>query len=269
VIWDLYPDVLVNFGALKEKSFIRKRWNKKNSTCFDNASTLFTLGKDLSDAIKKYTSKEPVIIHNWTNTEFVKPVSRAENRFAIQHGLTDKFVVMYSGNWGLTHNLESIVYIAEALRDNDHICFVLIGDGEKRNKIEQLVKEKNLKNTLLLPYQDKKTLPYSLACADIGIITLSKGAENVSVPSKTYSTLAAGSVILALASEDSELGLLVRKYKCGAIISGEKPREAAEFIDKLSKNMGLADEYKSNARMASKDFTPENAKLYYREIHKN
>lgn len=267
IIWDLYPDILVNFGVIKENSFVHRIWKRRNEVCFNNASTLFTLGEHLSGAIRKYTTRTPVIIPNWANTDFVKPVNRADNRFARQHGLTDKFVVMYSGNWGLTHDLETLVHTAKALKHNPAIQFVIIGDGAKRPVIEQLVKEKDPGNVLLLPYQDRAMLPYSLACADVGVITLSEGAEDISVPSKTYSTLAAGAAILALASERSELGLLIKKYRCGTIVKGGNIQEAASFIDLLAKNKETAEEYKKNARQASRDFTPENAKRYYEEIH--
>ena len=83
-----------------------------------------------------------------------------------------------------------------------------------------MVADKKLKNVLLLPYQKKEILPFSLGAADIGIVTLSEGAENISVPSKTYYTLAAGSAIIALASLESELALLIEKYNCGKLHSG-------------------------------------------------
>ncbi|HET7817692.1 MAG TPA: glycosyltransferase family 4 protein, partial [Bacteroidia bacterium] len=203
IIWDLYPDVLIKLGTVKEHSFINKLWTKWNKICFSNASTIFTIGHYLSIAIKKYTDKNPIIISNWANSDFVKPTDKKTNQFAIQYNLTDKFTVMYSGNWGLTHNLEAIVLTAEKLKHNSHIQFVIIGDGAKRSIIELMIKEKKLTNILLLPYQDKKTLPASLSSADVAIISLSEGAEDVSVPSKTYSSLSAGSVILALASEKS------------------------------------------------------------------
>ena len=112
-------------------------------------------------------------------------------------------------------------------------------------------------------------LPFSLASADIGIITLGKGAENISVPSKTYYTLAAGSAILALASAESELALLIDKYNCGKYFSAEQTKEIANYINTLFLNKDLLNQYKKNARSASQDFTPENAKLYYDEIIKN
>jgi len=269
IIWDLYPDVIINFGLLKKTSLTIRIWANMNKKCFSNAETIFTLGKHLSDAIKQYTTKEPVVIQNWTNIDFIKPMIKAQNHFAIQHQLTDKFTVMYSGNLGMTHNIEALIDAAEALKNNTQVHFVIIGEGEKKTKIRELIKEKKLTNVLLLPYQNKEMLPHSLSCADVGVITLSAGAENISVPSKTYYTLAAGSAILAIAPFASELGLLIEKYDCGEIFSGCDINEIANFIGKLQQDPGLLNQYKTNARLASKDFTCANAQLFLKSICKN
>ncbi len=263
IIWDLYPDVLVNFGVAKKGSFIIKIWSSMNRRCFDNANSLFTLGKHLQNAVKTYTTKDVVIIPNWVNANFVKPVDRAENPFAKTHGLANKLVVMYSGNMGLTHDIESIVLAAEILKTDERIHFVLIGEGAKRAKIESMLKDKGLKNVLMLPYQDKEMLPYSLTSADIGVVTLSHGAESISVPSKTYYTLAAGSAVLALAAKESELGVLVEEYKCGKVFDMAPIQEIADFILEQLEDRYCLEQLKKNARAASFDFTPANANVYY------
>jgi glycosyltransferase involved in cell wall biosynthesis len=269
IIWDLYPDVLTNLGVMKESSFIIKIWRKLNVSCFGKADTLFTLGQHLSSAIKKYTDKDPVIIPNWTNSDFLKPVARQENPFAVKYKLTDKLVVMYSGNLGMTHDIESIVNTAALLKENTNIHFVIIGEGAKKTKIIKMVEEKKLENVLILPYQDKETLPYSLGCADIGVVTLSQGAENISVPSKTYYMLAAGSAILALSSKESELGILIENYQCGRVFDNADAKDIGEFILGLYENSGELNRYKVNSRTASLNFTPKNAELYYKYICNN
>ena len=267
IIWDLYPDVLINFGLLKPSSWIIKRWQKMNANCFKKADNLFTLGIHLSSAIENYTNEKPVIIPNWVNTDFVKPINKQDNIFAKEHQLTDKLVVMYSGNLGLTHNIEAIVETAEYLKENNKIHFVIIGEGAKKVKITQMVNQKNLKNVTMLPYQDKDMLPYSLSSADVGVVTLSEGAETISVPSKTYYTLAAGSLILAIASKASELGVLIENYNCGVVYENPQAQVLGTFLIELLESEEKLKKYKENARKASFDFSPENTKKYYHYIY--
>jgi glycosyltransferase involved in cell wall biosynthesis len=235
--------------------------------CFKKADNLFTLGAHLDKAIQVYSDKPSTIIPNWVNSDFVKPMDKKENTFAIQHQLTDKLVVMYSGNLGLTHNIEAIVETAEFLKENKDIHFVIIGEGAKKVKIEKMVYNKKLDNVLLLPYQDKEVLPFSLSCADIGVVTLSEGAEMISVPSKTYYTLAAGSLILALASKESELGVLIENYECGKVFENPKVVDVANFIIELSNDEKKLKKLKENARNTSRNYTPENAQRYYDYIY--
>ena len=269
IIWDLYPDILVNFGVIKKNSVVNTIWSGLNKGCFNRATSIFTLGKPLAIAISNYTEKKPVIIHNWVNTDFVKPIPREGNPFVEKHNLSGKFVVMYSGNLGESHDLESILTAAEILQANQKIKFVIIGDGAKKERIYNYVAEKNLSNVLLLPYQENTMLPFSLGCADVGVVTLDEGAGSVSVPSKTYYMLSAGSVILAIAPAESELAAIIRDYDCGKIFQKGKTDEIAGFIETLSQNHELADEYKSRSRTASFHFSPENAKMFVNTICKS
>lgn len=263
VVWDLYPDVLVNLSVLKRSHPVIRLWSKLNTWCFTKASSIFTLGKPLAEAIKAYAKKEPVIIPNWVDTSFIVPIKKEDNVFADQHGLKDKLVVLYSGNLGLTHDVESIVYTAKELQGKDSIKFVIIGEGAKLPMIKEYVEKNKLSNVLILPYQDREMLPYSLTSADISVVTLSKGAETVSVPSKTYYSLASGSVLFGLASKDSELGSLIDMHRCGYVFQDYTPDDIARTILLLQENKALLYELKQNSRLASMNYTPKNAFTYY------
>ena len=77
---------------------------------------------------------------------------------------------MYSGNLGLTHNIEKILNTALKLKEVNDIKFVVIGEGPKKNIVDNFALKNQLKNLLVLPYQDEETLPYSLSAGDISIV---------------------------------------------------------------------------------------------------
>ena len=114
--------------------------------------------------------------------------------------MQNKFIVQYSGNIGVTHNVETLIEIAELLKDNTDILFQIIGRGPRKSKLENLVKEKNLPNCVFLPFQTDDMFPYSLSAADVGVVILDETTSKGSVPSKSYNLMSYGIPSLYIAS---------------------------------------------------------------------
>lgn len=264
LVYDIYPDALVNFNVFKENSFVVKTWKKLNRSLFNNAEKVITISDSMSETIKPYYGRHEnlIMIPNWVNSEFIKPIPKNKNWFIEKYNLQDKIVVLYSGNLGITHDLESIVEAARILYEVKEIQFVIIGDGAKKEKLEQLVQQYKLDNVLMLPFQDAEVIPFSMTSSDISIVTLAKGAATLSVPSKTYYMMASGAAMIALAQKESELSQLIGKYKLGRTVEPDQPNELANTILELTRDKQLLTELKSNALKASGDFTPANAEKY-------
>jgi glycosyltransferase involved in cell wall biosynthesis len=175
-------------------------------------------------------------------------------------------VVLYAGNMGHTHDLESVVMAAAILKGHSGIQFIFIGNGGKRNKIENISRQHDLKNVLFLPFQDSVNFPLAMSAADIGIVTLGAGAEGLSVPSKTYVNMAAGVCLLAIGAGTSELSSLVKHYDMGVVVEPDHPGQVADQILYLYEHQHELERMKRNARQASFDFTQENAKRYVEEV---
>lgn len=156
LVYDLYPEALFQVGISNEKSRIVSFWKKLNPFVFNGAKEVITLSDSMKEALSIYMDKpERVrIIHNWTQVEYIKPIEKSINPFVIKHGLLDKFVVMYSGNMGLTHDLESLMEAAELLKESTQIMFILIGDGAKRKHLVSKKESRKIENVIFLPYQN-------------------------------------------------------------------------------------------------------------------
>lgn len=270
LVYDVYPDALVQVGKAERKGFVNRIWSKWNSKMYRKAKTIYTLSDNMKGLIEAYEPNVKVeVVHNWADTSFIKPVAKQENIFAISQGQTDKLTIMYSGNMGMTHAIEKIAELAEAFKNDIDFGFLLIGDGTKKPMLEEMKNDKALNNLTILPYQATEMLPYSLTTADIAIVTLSAGAEELSVPSKTYNMLAAGAALLIIASKKSELAALVHQYDCGAVFEEDDFEGMVAFLKEMKVNQGRLAQLKANARKASQDFTPENAKLYLAKLNSN
>lgn len=269
LVFDIYPDALVNFNFLNSESLIIKLWKRANYHLLSNAEHVFTISEFMASTIKGYYDKHDnlVVVPNWVDSTFIKPIPKEENWFAKEHNQLDKLTILYSGNLGITHDLESLVEAANILKDREDINFVIIGEGGKKVLIEEMVQKYQLNNVTVLPFQDSEVIPFSMAMGDVGVVTLAKGAEHLSVPSKTYYMMAAGTIILAIAEEDSELGQLVNQYDVGYVIPPEQPEKVVEFLRDLKENEHLMKEKRENSLKTSALFTPENAKVYVDKMH--
>ena len=263
LIYDLYPDSLFSQGFVKRDSFISKWWSKKNRKVFAKAENVFTISDDMKRTVAQYVEESKIkVVYNWAHNEHLKPVEKADNSFLKQLQLEDKFIVLYSGNMGMTHDIDVLVDVANALKESSKIHFLFIGEGSKKEIIEQKIAEYRLKNCSVLPFQPLEVLPYSMGAADIAVVTTDANQTGLSVPSKTYSYLSVGAVLLCLADKDSELGRMVVDNNVGECFNREEVVEMTAFVQEMASNCEKLNQYKNNSRALSMDYTPENAKQY-------
>lgn len=259
LIWDVYPDTFKITG-MTENNFLYKLWAKLNRIVFKKAYRLFTISERMADLLSKYVSIEKILVTPlWSIFQSNERIKKEENPFVKEHHLEDKFVVQYSGNIGLTHNVELLVEIAERLKEENSIVFQIIGRGPRVPYLKKLVTTKNLPNCMFIDFQTDDMFPYSLSAADIGVVILDDSVSKGSVPSKSYNLMSFGIPSLYIASEDSTLNDYVRKYNHGSCFRHNEIDLAAEFILKLKEDKKLWQQYSKNAEEAAKEFRRSNA----------
>lgn len=70
----------------------------------------------MRSAVAQYVDVEKIkVIYNWVHTEHIKPIEKIDNIFLKEHHLEDKFIVLYSGNMGMTHDIDILVDVAKNL----------------------------------------------------------------------------------------------------------------------------------------------------------
>ena len=263
LIYDLYPDSLFSQGFLKQDSFLARMWMKTNARVFARAKNVFTISNDMKNAVSRYLTGEKItVVYNWAHNEHLKPIDKQNNVFLKQYGISDKFIVLYSGNMGMTHDIDVMVEVAKQLKDQDEIRFLFIGEGAKKSMIEKGIEDYGLNNCLVLPFQPLDILPYSMGAADIAVVTTDAKQTGLSVPSKTYSYLAVGSVLLCLADSKSELGRMVEENRIGRCFNRNDVTSIARFVETMVSDRDLCKTYRNNSRNLSTSFTQENAKQY-------
>ena len=266
IVYDIYPDALTNIG-IKKTNFLYRKWIKWNNKLFDKADKIFTLSDGMKKQLSSYTDNNKIeSIPNWSASTKLHPINKEENIFIKSHNLTDKFIVLYSGNIGITHNVEYIIEVAKKLKNDNDIQFLIIGEGGKKKILENNVTKYGLNNCRFLTWQSVEMMPYSLASADIAVITLNDDTASLSVPSKTYNLLAVGAPLLCIAPKTSELNNLVSEYNNGRCFDKEAIKEMTEYILEVNNNPTLKKELSNNSLKASKQFTYKKAEQYVQKL---
>lgn len=230
IFQDLFPRSAVLSGVLPAVGPITSFWRLimaficKNSkyTVVLNKAMLKRLTRDFGDKINA------VSIHNWA-VEQALPISRAENKFSAELGISRFFIVQYSGNFGRMHDLLTLLEAARLLEDAP-IRFLFIGDGSKINQIISYLDVLRLSNIVKMPYQCRSRLPESLGACDISVIGLIPGAEDTVAPCKFYGILASGRPVLLIARRNCDLAQLVISENIGVVV---EPGEAYELSQVL------------------------------------
>jgi glycosyltransferase involved in cell wall biosynthesis len=149
------------------------------------------------------------VIHNWSSGDEIKPLAPDRNPLRREWGLDGKFVVGYSGNMGRAHEFAALLGAAERLSGRHDIVFLLIGGGKQRGALEAEVHARGLSNVVFYPYQPREVLAHSLTAPDCHIVSLKPSLEGLIVPSKLYSSLAAGRPVIFLGARDGEISRLM------------------------------------------------------------
>lgn len=228
---DIFPDVAIELGTFKSSRLIAAA-RAVEQLCYRLSDAITVLSDDLKDNItsKGVSSSKVHTIPNFVDTDLITPGER-DNSYRAEFGLTGKTVVMYAGNIGLSQSLDSVLDAASALAYEESLVFVINGQGAKRDEIE--AKARGMSNVVFVDMQPFERLAEVLAAADVHLIPLRRGLGAASVPSKTYSILAAGRPFIASVDEETEIARLAQHSGAGIAVPPENAEALAKALREL------------------------------------
>lgn len=264
---DIFPEV----AALVEE-FRSERVNlvldRVNRFLLREADAIVALGDRMRRRLVEEKGADPArvsVIHNWADCEAIVPGPR-DNAFTRAHDLGDRFVLMHSGNIGLSQNLDVLIDAASRLVSREQIVIAIVGDGARREALEREVARRGLANVRFFPYQPKALLHESFAAADAFLVSLKAGLEGYIVPSKVYGVLAAGRPYVAAVDPSSEVATIVRDYGCGVLAAPGDPDALAGAIVSLADDPKTTRAMGQRARAAALQFDRRLAVLAYHDL---
>lgn len=270
VLYDLYPDIATQLGVISPNHWLARLWHRLNQSIWTHAQQIIVLSDSMKQRVMAncptLVANNISVIHSWADPEHIQPRPKHNNWFARQHELVNRFTVLYSGNMGRCHDVETIVEAMQHLK-HEPIQFMFIGGGAKQPVLEQQVAELGLANVRFLPYQSKEDLPYSLTACDLALVSVSEDMGELVAPSKLYSALASGRPIAAICSPKSYLNPLIATADCGATFENGQGKKLAEYIAYLNSDRIMAERLGAKGRRYMEThFTPTKIATEYAQV---
>lgn len=235
VAYDLYPEIAVNTGALRQGSLICRMMEFINRSVYRRADAVVALSGEMRDFIganREIAQEKIHVIPNWYEDKPSDTVSGEENPFRKD----GQFTVSYFGNMGTAQDMQTILDAIRLLKDEQNYRFLFAGHGNKMEELRQIAREENLENVEIYDFLKGRDFRNALAAADCALISLERGLTGLCVPSKTYSYMMQGIPLLAI----MDPGDIVRDIEAGAgswVRNGES-EALAEQIRHMAENPG-------------------------------
>ncbi len=263
VVWmmDLNPDQAVAVGWIRQDSLIAKLLERMLRFTARQADCIIALDRFMKARLvaKGIDARKIHVIPPWTHDDSVHYDARGRQKFREQHGLQDKFVIMYSGNHSPCHPLDTLLETAVRLSDDGRFAFCFVGGGAEFATVKKFAENRRLSNIVCLPYQPLEMLSGSLSAADVHAIVLGNPFVGIVHPCKIYNVLRIGIPFIAIGPEEShvtdlfsdsevaDLGLCVRHGDVSAIVEYLQDAAAASQWRSLTRELAAASRFAKSA----------------------
>lgn len=248
---DIFPDSLVSTGITKKGSLIWKIGRVIENFTYKYADKIIVISEDFKKNImaKGVPEDKIVVVYNWVDQNAVVDIPRDKNKLFDKYQLDrSKFYIEYSGNIGLTQNMDMLLEVMKELKTtHPDIGLVLVGEGAYKAQVEEIVKRDNLTNVTMIPFQPYEDISYVFSLGDAGLVISKPGVGANSVPSKTWSIMSASRPVLANFDEN-ELKEILAGNECGIFTKAGDKEAFKQSIIKLYENRELCKKYGTNGR---------------------
>lgn len=241
-VQEIYPDLLINQGNLKS-SFIIYLLKKFEKIIYNNSDAVVTIDNVFYSKIfpRFRDSRKLHIIPNFVDTDLYKPLKSEQLLPAIFGDDNKNIKILYAGNIGFFQDWEPVLFAAKELL-GENIEFWIIGEGVQKEYLEKKVRDCNLNNVRIFPYQRKELIPIINNYVDIHFIAINKQMEQEGFPSKVYTIMACAKPLIVVTGEKTPLYNFLKDKNCALLISNNKNVNFTSAIRKLAIHNKLREE---------------------------
>lgn len=230
-IQDIQHEAAWEVGLLKNKLLFKAFASLEKFAC-RKANKISVIADGFTEnLVKKGVPMEKIVlIPNWVNVNFIRPIQAKKNSFRDTYQLQGKFVVLYSGNIALTQQLPTAIKAAAQLGDIPDIVFVIVGETKAIQRVKEYCEMFSAHNVKLLTFQPREKLPEMLAAADVGLVVQKHNVIGFNMPSKIPVLLASGCPIAASVPLTGTAAKAIQKSGGGVVVPPENEQALADAI---------------------------------------
>jgi len=229
-VQDLWPESLAAAGAVKSPTVLKMvgcmvAWIYRHCDRVLVQSKAF-----IEPAVAAGADRKRILYYpNWAES-FYQPLPAADIQSV---SLPTGFKVMFAGNMGEAQSLETIVAAARELKNEPDIHWVMIGDGRRREWMEQEVQRLGLNDRVHFTGSfPAETMPEFFAHADALLVTLK--ADDVfaqTIPGKVQSYMACAKPMVA--ALNGEGARVIVDAGAGLAVAASDGKALADMVLKL------------------------------------
>lgn len=246
-VMDVYPDLAVELGALRERSLAVRVLARAGRILLRGSDRVVALDHAMARRLEAQGARAVTVIANWADEEAIRPRATENHPLRTRLGWDGRFVVLYSGNMGLAHEFDTLLDAAARLAHDPVVRFAFVGDGPRRKEIETGARARGLTNVEFHPYVARERLGESLTAGDVHAVTLRPRMEGLVVPSKIYGILAAGRPTLYVGPPAGDVHEIA-SAGCGVSLRTGDAGAVADAISRYRSDDGLAVRVGARAR---------------------
>jgi colanic acid biosynthesis glycosyl transferase WcaI len=258
IVCDLWPDAVVASGLIT-KNWIYKLIKKIECWMYRRANSIIILSENYRDYLKNLGIPDNKIVTSISGAS-KKFYPREKNSILLnKYNLSDKFVIGYIGTFGIFYNYQAIFALAKSFKKNahSHIHFLMVGDGPKRNALEQQILKQRLNNINICGPFAGDLIPEYWSLVDLAIIPLaSKEINKMVLPSKMIEAMSMG-IPLLLYGPDGEARKFLTQSDSGWHLNTGDTENLKKLILNLSTNKQTLLDQATKAFKFAKNFSRE------------
>ena len=254
-VMDLFPDAVVASGIMPAGSLAERFFQRLTSRTLEVADDVIVLGRDMQERLVReyghHVHRERMqVVPPWADGKLLFPMDNAHNLMARSLGLAETFNIVYSGNLGIAHDLETMTAAMELTRGEEQLRWVFIGGGKRFDALRRKVEQAGWRHVQLLGYQERENLNQSLNLADVHLVSQLPAFTGVVVPSKLFGIMAVGKPAVMIGPADAECSRIIREHEAGFVVPNGQPAELVDRLHQLHQDATLRHQIGARARQA-------------------